>query len=143
MTSKEQIVAKAVDLLRQNPHGLRYSDLRRRIHEALPEANPNTIGGTIWNLELQVPSEVTKPARGMYLHASFREPATELPAVREPPPAEKIREAQFYEPFADWLVKELEECTKAIAVGGAVFKDKWGTPDVVGIREPKKSDMAG
>ena len=40
-------------------------------------------------------------------------------------------------------MKELEECTKAIAVGGAVFKDKWGTPDVVGIREPKKSDMAG
>jgi hypothetical protein len=49
---------------------------------------------------------------------------------------------RFYEPFAEWLVKELEECTKAIAVGGPVFRDKWGTRDVVGLREPKKSDIA-
>jgi hypothetical protein len=39
------------------------------------------------------------------------------------------------------VVKELEECPKAIAVGGAVFRDKWGTPNVIGIREPKKSDI--
>ena len=25
--------------------------------------------------------------------------------------------------------------------GGNAFKDKWGTPDVIGIREPKKSDI--
>jgi hypothetical protein len=142
MTTKGQIiVAKAVELLRQNPHGLRYSDLLRRIHEALPDANPNMIAGTILTLEVQVPDEVIKPARGLYLHASYREPTIEPSAVREAPPAEKIREAQFYEPFADWLVQELEECTKAIPVGGAIFKDKWGTPDVVGIREPKKSDI--
>ena len=65
MTSKEHIVATAIDLLRQNPHGLRYSALRRHIQEALPDANPNTIGGTIWNLEAQMPKEVTKPARGL------------------------------------------------------------------------------
>lgn len=38
-------------------------------------------------------------------------------------------------------MKELEECTKAISVGGNLFKDKWGTPDVVGVREPRKSDI--
>ncbi|MEP6935639.1 MAG: hypothetical protein ABI988_17150 [Nitrospirota bacterium] len=84
---------------------------------------------------------MTKPARGLYPHASYREPAIEPAAAPPTPAAEKIREAQFYEPFADWLVTELEECTKAIAVGGAVFKDKWGTPDVVGIREPKRGDI--
>jgi hypothetical protein len=26
-------------------------------------------------------------------------------------------------------------------LGGSRFKDKWGTPDVIGIREPKKSDI--
>jgi hypothetical protein len=38
-------------------------------------------------------------------------------------------------------VNELEECTKAIPVGGSSFKDKWGTPDVIGVREPRKSDI--
>ena len=56
MTSKEQIVAKAVELLQAHPHGLRYTELQKAIRAALPEANPNTIGGTIWNLEVQVPA---------------------------------------------------------------------------------------
>jgi hypothetical protein len=25
--------------------------------------------------------------------------------------------------------------------GGSIFRDKWGTPDVVGIREPKRGDI--
>ncbi len=57
------------------------------------------------------------------------------------PAAPKVKEEAFYEPFADWLVNELEECTNAIAVGGNAFKDKWGTPDVIGIREAKRGDL--
>ena len=52
-----------------------------------------------------------------------------------------IKEEDFYKPFADWLVNELEECTKAIELGGNIFRDKWGTPDVVGVRESKRSDI--
>lgn len=143
MTSKEQIVAKAIELLQGQPHGLRYTQLRAAIHAALPDANPNTIGGAIWNLEVQLPAQVYKPARGMYIHAKFREAGapTAQPAVPLVPAKPKVKEEQFYEAFAEWLVKELEECTKAIPVGGNLFKDKWGTPDVVGVREPKKSDI--
>ncbi|MSR07676.1 MAG: hypothetical protein EXR93_11510 [Gemmatimonadetes bacterium] len=71
----------------------------------------------------------------------FRDSSTAAITPTKQPTKEKIREEEFYEPFADWLVNELEECTKAIPVGGAVFKDKWGTPDVIGIREPRKSDI--
>lgn len=46
-----------------------------------------------------------------------------------------IKEEDFYASFADWLVNSLEECTKAIPLGGKKFQDKWGTPDVIGIRE--------
>jgi hypothetical protein len=53
----------------------------------------------------------------------------------------KLKEEDFYQPFADWLVNEMEECTKAIALGNKTFKDKWGTPDVVGKREQKKTDI--
>lgn len=143
MTSKEQIVAKAIELLQGQPHGLRYTQLRTAIHAALPDANPNTIGGAIWNLEVQLPAQVYKPARGMYIHAKFREAGAPggQPAVSHAPAKPKIKEELFYEAFAEWLVKELEECTKAIPVGGNLFKDKWGTPDVVGVREPKKSDI--
>jgi hypothetical protein len=54
---------------------------------------------------------------------------------------QKIKEEDFYEPFSDWLVNELEEATKAIALGGSRFKDKWGTPDVIAVREAKRSDI--
>jgi hypothetical protein len=30
------------------------------------------------------------------------------------------------------LVNDLEECTKAIPLGGNRFQDRWGTPDVIG-----------
>jgi len=54
---------------------------------------------------------------------------------------EKIREEDFYEAFGEWLINELEECTRSISVGGSRFKDKWGTPDVIGVREARRSDI--
>jgi hypothetical protein len=55
--------------------------------------------------------------------------------------AYQIREKDFYESFAKWLKEEFEECTKAIPLGRNRFKDKWGTPDVVGKLEPRRSDI--
>lgn len=143
MTIGEQIVSKAIEFLKERQkQGLRYSELVALLQEALPTVPKNTIGGTIWNLEVQVPDKVYKPARGLYIHADYREEGTAPPpAAVQAPAVEKIKEEKFYEPFAEWLVKELEECTKAIAVGGNVFKDKWGTPDVIGVREARKSDI--
>ena len=45
----------------------------------------------------------------------------------------KIREADFYEPFAEWLKNDLGEVTKVASLGGATLRNKWGTPDVVGV----------
>lgn len=39
------------------------------------------------------------------------------------------------------MVNETEECTKAISLGGNKFRDKWGTPDVIGKRAPRASDI--
>lgn len=141
MTSKEIIRAKAVELLKQAPHGLRYSEFVSKILEALPSIPKNTIHGTVWNLEVQLPDVVYKPARGMYLHTQYVDKAPSEATKTVAAPSHRIKEEAFYKPFADWLVNELEECTKAIPVGGNQFKDKWGTPDVIGVREPKKSDI--
>jgi len=51
-----------------------------------------------------------------------------------------IKEEAFYKPFADWLVNELEECTSAIELV-VIYSVIMGTPDVVGVRESKRSDI--
>ena len=133
---KNIIIEKAIEIIKSNPDGIRYTDLVKKIHEEYPNILPSTIRGTVWNLETQMPNEIYKPARGLFRHISFREeeqkPLTE---------AEEKKEEDFYGPFASWLENDLEECTKAIPLGGNRFKDKWGTPDVIGKREPRRSDI--
>jgi hypothetical protein len=141
MTRKEQIHAKALEILKAETQGIRYTLLVTRVHEAFPDIPLNTIYGNLWSLDAQLPKQVYKPARGIYRLLEYLEPEEAEEQPPTPPKEEKLKEERFYEPFADWLVNDLEECTKAIPVGGNLFKDKWGTPDVIGIREPKKSDI--
>ncbi len=136
-TRREKITTKAIEILKSNPSGIRYSDLVRKISQEFPEIPVNTIHGTVWNLETRVPDEVYKPARGLFRHVKFKEEEIS----EEEREIEKIKEEDFYKPFAEWLVNELEECTKAIPLGGNRFRDKWGTPDVIGKREPRRSDI--
>lgn len=140
-TRKEKIIAKAIEILKSNPDGVRYSVLVREISQEFPEIPVNTIYGTVWNLETRVPNEVYKPSRGLFRYVKFKEEEISEEEQKIPPEIEKIKEEDFYEPFADWLVNELEECTKAIPLGGNKFRDKWGTPDVIGKREPRRSDI--
>jgi hypothetical protein len=142
MTSKDKIKAKAVEIIGDTEKGLRYSELTRAIHDALPDIPINTIHGTVWNLDVTLPEVVYKPARGVFRHSKYREKdEAPQPPPKAEPPAKKVQEEDFYAPFADWIKNELEECTKAIKLGGNRFKDKWGTPDVVGIRSARQSDI--
>ena len=136
-TRKEIIISKAIEILELNPKGVRYSELVRKIKEELPAIRVNTIHGTVWNLQTRVPKKVYKPARGLFRHVAFREKEIETISSG----IEKAKEEDFYKPFADWLINELEECTRAIPLGGHKFKDKWGTPDVMGKREPRRRDI--
>jgi len=140
-TRREKIIGKAIEIIKSNPNGIRYSNIVRKIHEEYSEIPINTIHGTVWNLETRVQNEVYKPARGLFRHVLFREKEITEQEQKPSPEVEEIKEVDFYEPFARWLVDELEECTKAIPLGGNRFKDKWGTPDVIGKREPRRSDI--
>ncbi len=139
-TKRDEIKAAALDILKENRNGVRYSELLQKIHEKLPHIPINTVHGTIWNLEERLPSDVYRPAKGFLRHTQFREKDVEIerPSV---PTAEKTEEADFYEPFAEWVKNELEECTRAISLGGNRFRDKWGTPDVIGILQARESDL--
>jgi hypothetical protein len=139
-TIREKIILNAIDLLKQNQQGLRFSEMVRRIKELLPDANLNTINGSIWDLHIKKSNEVYKASKGLFRHVSFRgkEEIIKLPIGSG---GVSIREEDFYKPFADYLVGELDECTKAISLGGNRFKDKWGTPDVIGKNESSRSDI--
>ena len=139
----ERIRSIAIELLDEHPQGLRYSELLRQIKQTGPELNPNTINNYIWNLEVVLPQAVYKPVKGLFRLVKFKEPTP--PEVTNESPAgpsqSKLREEVFYPLFASWLKNDLEEVTHAIALGGNVFRDRWGTPDVIGKSESKRSDV--
>jgi len=141
-TIGKKITELAFEHLKAHPEGIRFADLVRCILSSDTSLNQKTIHGTIWDLAIRFPERVYKPSRGLFRLTEFRDKNTDqLKAEFIPKPPQKIEEKDFYSPFADWLVNDLEDCTKAIPLGGNRFRDKWGTPDVIGKRESKKSDI--
>ena len=141
-TIAENTTNLALERLKKHPDGIRYAELVRQILGADSSLKTNTIHGTVWDLAVRLPDKVYKPSRGLFRLVEFRDKDTDqLKADLVPKPPKKTKEEDFYAPFADWLVNDLEECTKAIPLGGNRFRDKWGTPDVIGKRESKKSDI--
>ena len=139
---KDRIRDAAVDLLMQNPEGLRYSVLSRQLLANAPTFKPATVNSALWNLDTIRSSSVFKPSKGLYKHCSHRiEVFSESQPSRESMQENPVSESDFYKPFADWLKNDLEEVTYAIALGRNKFRDKWGTPDVIGKRESRRSDV--
>jgi len=143
-TKKERITQAAKELLVHQIDGIRFSELVSRLRLEFPEDPYGTITGTVWNLDTRFPDEIYKPSRGLFRLTRFRD-LTPPAAPQAPVAPEKvppgIREADFYEPFAEYLVNELEECTIAVPLGGNRFGGKWGTPDVFGIFKSRESDI--
>lgn len=135
MKIKDRIFEEIVKLLRNKPEGLRYSELRHKITENQPDINSNYVSGVLVKLDVDYPDIILKPSKGLFKLKEFDrvEPQNEI--------IKNVKEKDFYKPFADWIVSELEECTKAIELGGSKFPGKWGTPDIIGVKESKKSDI--
>ncbi len=141
MTKRERITLKAKEILATSPNGIRFSDLVRRLRESFPDEAYGNFTGSIWNLDSRFPDEIYKPSRGLFRLTKFKKEETSpVPSVL-PKDIGKVREESFYQPFAEWLVSELEECTVAIPLGGNKFKEKWGTPDIFGVFKGKNSDI--
>jgi hypothetical protein len=136
-SARVRVREAALAFLVEAPGGLHYSELKAKVRRRLPGMNPNTLHGSLFAFMKDLPPEITKPSRGLYCHVDQVETGPTVPGKVK----RIIRESDFYEPFAEWLKTEVEECTRAIPLGGAVFKDKWGTPDVIGVLESRKSDI--
>lgn len=141
-TLGQRIIHLTLDLLRETPDGIRYAEIIKKVQAADPNLKTNTIQGNVWDIDQKLPDQVYKPSKGLFRLGEFRDKdSIQLGEEFIEKPSPKIKEEQFYQAFADWLVHDLEECTKAIPLGGNRFKDKWGTPDVIGKRESKRSDI--
>ena len=125
----QQIRDRALGIIAESPGGIRYSKLLDRINGESPETPRNSIAGSIWNLDQLLPEKVHKPERGLF---ALLTPNGQSAEPLSPPGQAKAKEEEFYLPLAEWL-KEEGEVTAARPLGGAPLKEKWGSPDVVGV----------
>lgn len=140
-TIREKIIALCVQALAQSPSGLRFAEIKRYVQTHLdPAIKQTNIPANLVKLVEFSDGTITKIDKGFYqLTANLSNPSPEV--FVQLPLSKKITEQNFYQPFADWLVTELEDCTKTEVVGGATFGDKWATPDVIGVLKSKPSDI--
>jgi hypothetical protein len=134
---QDTIRKTAIEILKKEQNGIRFTDLVKKIHDKTRK-NKNTIGGSIYNLNELHDQLVFKPDRGIYKLKAYADVVPKDSKSKK----SKINESEFYLPFAEWLVRELEECTKAIPLGGNTLgrQSQWGTPDVFGLRESNRFD---
>jgi len=94
----------ALQMVGQNPGGIHYGELVKKIAAAHPETPVNTIHGSIWDLATRFPDQIVKPSRGLFKPATA-ENSTEQIVGQTP----KFKEEDFYEPFAEYLKNDLEK----------------------------------
>lgn len=148
--NRAQIQADALTILADSPGGIRWSELLRRTHDDDPDTPFNSVHGGIHNL-LRNNGDITKVDRGIYRLRRFEvqsDPSEQVDrsgelVELELPDHEKVRvrERDFYDSFATWLVEDADEVNAAVTIGGALLKGKWGTPDVIGVYKPRAHDL--
>jgi hypothetical protein len=144
-TKIARVSAAAEKVLAEFPDGLRFVDLIRRIRDLLPELQADrALANYIQWLPRRNPEKFIKPSRGIFQLVEL----SDLPQkISDPGPSaddstnKTWNESSFYQPFADYLKNDLDECGKAIVLGGNKFGNKWGTPDVIGVTVPGLRDI--
>lgn len=135
-TIRQRIADTAFAIIQANPSGIRWAELYRAVVAKHPNEKTNTVVGSLHHFRNHLPPGVSRPDRGVYA----MDDAGQAPTQDAAPGVLKHREADFYQPFADWLTNDLEEATRAEPIGGNGAGGKWGTPDVIGLYEARPSD---
>ena len=67
-----RIYIKALELLDQNPEGIRWKDMNESLQNAFPEFHPKTINVCVWKLTDRFPDKVYKPSKGVFRLLKYR-----------------------------------------------------------------------
>ena len=120
--------ARSLRFVNVNPGGIRYSVLVDKVSQQTPETPKNTIHGAVGNLDKIFPNEIAKPSRGLFTPATTSGNDTVAVGSTEQiaPTGAKIKESEFYNPFAEWLKNDLDEVTEVVSLGGAGSEIKMG-----------------
>jgi hypothetical protein len=138
-TQKQQKIDFSMDLLRNNPGGLKFSILHKELSKNFGLTQGQATG-FIHDFFNSSKGEVIKPEKGLYKLALYQNNAqNHIISVQQT--FDTTVEKDFYPSFADWLIEEVGECSRSIALGGNKFGGKWGTPDVIGILLPSQTDI--
>ncbi len=136
--SVKEILEATARLIEQHPGGIRFAAIHDWFVQNHPETSPGTIDTQITKVVAAYPQRVTKLARGLYAPVA----ASEISPVEVNPPQTKgVREDAFYQSFAEFLQDDLDEVVCAVPLGGSSMRNKWGTPDVVGVYRPTSRDL--
>ena len=123
-------------------NGIRFSEIFKIMKDNFPEMTQGSLYGFIRDLYKYHVDKIDNPSRGLYILKKFDQGNnTDSQNVTVITTKTNIQEENFYEPFAEYLFNELEDCTKAISLGGNILGDKWGTPDVVAVMKPSMGDF--
>jgi hypothetical protein len=150
MSALEDITKLVLKKLDENVDGLKWADLYSTIRTEYPNMKNGTIVGGIRNFYNKNTKSVYKPDKGLYRLTKYQNNNSQsdsistfqggvAPSINNQPIS--IKEEDFYESFAAWLVDDQEDCTKAKELGGNVFGGKWGTPDVIGVLKSLPTDF--
>lgn len=141
-TTRARVAAAATAAINQSPVGVRWADLFRHVGRDLPDLKHSEVVAALHHFRNHLPEGICQPDRGLYSRVDAAPKSGSLvvePATSQAQP--RPREHEFYQAFADWLVGDLEEASRASAIGGSAAGSKWGTPDVIGLFEAKESDV--
>lgn len=141
ISRRDQIREKFLTHLENFPEGKRFSELVTLLQANFPDYPLGTITGSIWNLDAVWPDRVTKYSRGVWVLKKYVNEDLEADIKNAEEKDKRINESAFYPAMKDYLLTQLQECSKAIELGGNIFRDKWGTPDVIGINKPQPADI--
>lgn len=135
----KQILEATASLVEKYPGGIRFGAIFEWFRKNHPEIPEGTLAAQISAVVKSHPDRVTKVGRGLYAPIS----TTKNGAVASVPPVVPVavREEAFYASFAEYLQDDLDEVVRAVPLGGATMKTKWGTPDVVGVYRPTTKDL--
>jgi len=135
-----RIREKAYEIIKERPSGIRFSELVDKIIKENHDFNVNTVNAQVAELRKHKDyKDKLSQIPGIYMAIEY-EKNPNLPSKNvEENKAERIKysEKEFYEPFANFLRDNLNECTLVRVMGNSRLQFKWSTPDVVGYYKVK------
>ena len=135
------------EVLAHNRRGMRAKELADEIHRKMPGELHKTIWARLSVITDKYPNQFVKISQPGAAFYYLRDDESASDDASSKDKTVKNEEKRFYEPFAEYLQygkkgeDRLNECTKAIPLGGKVFGEQWTTPDVIGLFEPKRTSV--